>query len=542
MSHEKRFLIAIGLTVAFLYVWFQYFVPKPAAPTVPVADAQAPAAAVPGSAAPIAAKAAAPTRPAKTEILDSDLWSATLADRPAGPVALKLKKYGVTAKPDAARVEVIPIGNPAKAPLTWRFDLGGKEVSDDALAYALVAKQAHRSVYEAKADTATIRKTWDLDPAGYASTLTLDVVNGGASTIKVAARTTLDGALSAHDRESGGMFKPRVTPLRSIAYVNGHSNHWALDAVKKGAEVPAGDIAWAGFDSQYFLLAAIPTEGRWEKLSLAALPDGETVEQTFAYPAWNVEPGKSLRYGVRLYAGPKDIAALEAIGPAAHLDRAIDLGDWLGLVARPMMKFLRFAHGLIPNYGVAIILLTVLVRLLLTPLTQMQAKSMKRMQEHKPYMDQLKERYKDDKEAYSRELMTYMRTHKINPMGGCLLLLPQLPIFFALYRVLYNSIELRHEPFVFWIRDLAAHDPYFVMPVLLGIAMFFQQKFTPSPSADEAQQMMMKIMPVMFTVFMLFLPAGLNLYILVSTLWGVAQQYRIQRSMAPAPVLTKKAG
>jgi YidC/Oxa1 family membrane protein insertase len=169
------------------------------------------------------------------------------------------------------------------------------------------------------------------------------------------------------------------------------------------------------------------------------------------------------------------------------------------------------------------------------PLAQQQAKSMRKMQEHKPEMDALKAKYADNKEAYSRELMTYMRTHKINPMGGCLLLLPQLPIFFALYRVLYNAIELRQAPFAFWIRDLASHDPYFVLPIVLGAVMFYQQKITPTPGMDPAQATVMKIMPVMFTVFMLFLPSGLNLYILVSTLWGIGQQLMVQRGLAPKP-------
>jgi YidC/Oxa1 family membrane protein insertase len=155
---------------------------------------------------------------------------------------------------------------------------------------------------------------------------------------------------------------------------------------------------------------------------------------------------------------------------------------------------------------------------------------MKKMQEHKPEMDAIREKYKDNKEAQSRELMNYMKQNRINPMGGCLLLLPQLPIFFSLYRVIYNSIELRQAPFFGWIRDLSIHDPYFVTPILLGGVMFYQQRITPSPGLDPAQQTMMKIMPVMFSVFMLTLPAGLNLYILVSTLWGIGQQLWVTKT------------
>ena len=545
MSHEKRFLLAIGLTVAFLFVWFQYFVPKPA-PQPPTTEATPVETAMAQAGSPAPAKpAGAPSSkrhavaPAVETVLGGELWNATLTSRSASIASMELTRYKTQAKPDAPRVKVIPIGGAAGEPLVFSFDVAGQALSDADLAYAVVEKQEDRVVYQAQAGDVTIRKTWDLRPQTYVSALTVEVMSGSKDPKKVAASVSLEGALTEQDHQSGGFFKPRHTPMRAVSYVNGQSHHWVFSDVQKGAKVPEGDISWAGFDSQYFLLAALPSQGRWERLSVAVQPDGERVQETFSYPTWDLAPGQTLRYAVDLYAGPKDIDQLQAAG--ANLDRAIDLGDWLGLVARPMMKFLRWAHGWAKNYGLAIILLTVLVRLLLTPFTQMQAKSMKRMQEHKPEMDALKERYKDDKEAYSRELMAYMRTHKINPMGGCLLLLPQLPIFFALYRVLYNSIELRHEPFVFWIRDLAAHDPYFVMPVLLGIAMFFQQKLTPNPSADESQQMIMKIMPVMFTVFMLFLPAGLNLYILVSTLWGVAQQYRIQKATA-GTVALRKAG
>ncbi|MEZ4819867.1 MAG: membrane protein insertase YidC [Bdellovibrionota bacterium] len=182
------------------------------------------------------------------------------------------------------------------------------------------------------------------------------------------------------------------------------------------------------------------------------------------------------------------------------------------------------------NYGLAIIILTVFVRLLMFPLAQKQAKSMKKMQDHKPQMDALKEQYADNKEEYSRALMQYMRSNRINPAGGCFPLLIQFPIFIALYRVLYNSIELRHAPFFGWIHDLSAYDPYFVLPALVGITFFFQTKLNPTPISDPTQAAMMKFMPVMFSVLMIFLPSGLNLYIFVSTLWGIVQQYWVQKS------------
>ena len=292
------------------------------------------------------------------------------------------------------------------------------------------------------------------------------------------------------------------------------------------------------------MFALTPVQGRWSSLTARSIPPSNPDEKSEAmkfsahYPLVEVEAGKPEIVKLKVYAGPKDIGRLENVG--ASLDRAIDLGDWLGPIARPILKFLRWLHGWVPNYGVAIILLTFLVRLAMFPLAQMQAKSMRKMQEHKPQLDALKEKYGENKEAYSRELMTYMRTHRINPMGGCLLLLPQLPIFFALYRVLYNSIELRHAPFILWIKDLSAHDPIFVMPILLGGVMFLHQRMTPTPGMDPAQAKIMKFMPVMFSFFMLFLPAGLNLYILISTLWGIGQQYWVQKGVKTVPVTPQK--
>lgn len=541
MSHEKRFLLAIGLTVAFMYVWFQYFVPKPPiAPTTTEATPSVPAGSTPASNAPGTSPAAsiAPSIkgslpiPAQERTFSGELWSTQLTNQPGSVKAVELAKYRQEAKKDSPLVKVVPMSVETQAPLTWEYQIAGQSIHDQDLFYAMKIVDENTTVFtSAPTKDIQIRKTWTVDPKTYAYNLKLDVTSKSLQTIKFGARTYLTSVLSENDHAKSGFFKQRATPVRVATYMDGTSHHWTVEEVAKGPKVPVGDIAWAGFDSQYFLMAALPEEGRWESLALTAA-NKDTMQVALIYPTWDLESSKPLSYGVKLYAGPKDITLLQKVGPS--LDRAIDLGDWLGLVARPMIRFLRFAYSLIPNYGVAIILLTVLVRLLLTPFTQMQAKSMRKMQEHKPAMDALKEKFKDNKEAHSRELMTYMRTNKINPMGGCLLLLPQLPIFFALYRVLYNSIELRHEPFVFWIKDLAAHDPYFVLPVLLGIAMFFQQKLTPNPTADEAQQTMMKIMPIMFTMFMLFLPAGLCLYIFVSTLWGVIQQYKIQQGSTMA--------
>lgn len=254
------------------------------------------------------------------------------------------------------------------------------------------------------------------------------------------------------------------------------------------------------------------------------------------FPARSITGGNKTAFDLDLYVGPKDFEILSQLN--RHLDKSIDLGDWIGVIARPMLQFMKWSYGWLKNYGWAIILLTVLVRLLLYPLTHMQFRSMQKMQLIKPQMEALRTKYKDNKEELNRQMLELFRREKVNPMGGCFPILLQMPVFFALYRVLYNAIELRHAPFALWLQDLSANDPYYVTPILLGLVMFVQQKMTPTAGMDPSQEMMMKFMPIMFCFFMLYLPSGLVLYILVSTLLGLAQQWWVTRSAAPIAAAT----
>jgi YidC/Oxa1 family membrane protein insertase len=555
MEDQRRTLIAFAVVAAFLFVWYAVIAPPPKRPAQatepaaastasPVASAPKPTAEpAPKSAPKPAIEAAAPARK-RSVSTDAAEWTFTTAG--GVPAAARLKAYRTAIGAGASAVSVIPFSGGETPPLLWSFRVDGSELADAGATYAESTDPSGALVYERGAGhDLGLRKTYRWDPSGYLLAVSVELINRAGNPRKVDAETALaSGTVGSREQT---MMDPG-DPLAAMAFVNGKTARLSLAALAKEETFPKGDVGWAGVDSRYFLLSMVPTEGRWSDVRGSAAKEDagakpETVREarvTAVYPTREIPAHGAIRYGLSLFAGPKDIGVLRSAG--FELDHAIDLGDWLGPIARPMLLFLRWLYSLVPNYGVAILFLTVLVRLLMFPLTQMQAKSMRRMQEHKPQMDALKEKFKDNKEAYSRELMTYMRTHKINPMGGCLLLLPQLPVFFALYRVLYNSIELRHAPLGLWIRDLSAHDPYFVTPVLLGVVMFVQQRMTPMPGADPAQQTMMKIMPVMFSVFMLFLPAGLNLYILVSTLWGIGQQVWVQRGLAPQAVKTQKQG
>ena len=219
--------------------------------------------------------------------------------------------------------------------------------------------------------------------------------------------------------------------------------------------------------------------------------------------------------------GPKDFEVLKDYDP--KLQNSVDLGTF-AVIARPLLVIIETFREWSGNYGIAIIMLTIVLKMLFYPLMRASSKSMHKMKQLNPQMTALKEKFKDDKPKQQQELMKFMAANKINPMKGCLPMLPQIPVFFAFYRVLQTSIQLRHAPFYGWIQDLSHMDPYFVTPILMGVAMLVQQRLTPTTGMDKTQEKIMMFMPVMFTVMMVTLPAGLTLYMLTNTTVGILQQ------------------
>jgi YidC/Oxa1 family membrane protein insertase len=287
-----------------------------------------------------------------------------------------------------------------------------------------------------------------------------------------------------------------------------------------------GALSWTGIESRYFLKAFISRQLSGQELMRYQFK-GDRVSHAFYYPPMRLgaKEKKSLSFSV--FTGPKEINMLKKIG--VGLDEAIDYG-WFGILAVPILYCLKIFESFFHSWGLAIILLTFLVKILLNPLSIKGMKSMKAMQKLQPKLKEMREKFGDDKQRLNQETMALFRTHKVNPMGGCLPMLIQMPLYLALYKVLYNSIELFHAPFLFY-SDLAAPDPYYVSPILLGIFMVLQQKLTPSASADPTQQKMMMLMPIMFTGFMIFLPMGLVLYILVNTVMTVVQNFMFQKDI-----------
>ncbi len=284
--------------------------------------------------------------------------------------------------------------------------------------------------------------------------------------------------------------------------------------------------------SQYFATAVLDQSDLTPELRLFADIGKKEASARVIYKP--VQAG-NLKLIQTFFVGPKSVDVLDKIHP--DLAQIINFGS-LSFIAKPMLLIMKMSHEWISNWGIAIIILTLIVRFAVFPLYLMSTKSMKAMQRVQPLIQALKEKYKDDPMRMNQEMMAIMREHKANPLGGCLPMLLQIPIFFALFRVIGSSVELYQAPFAGWIKDLSLHDPYFVLPALMGITMYIQQKMTPT-AMDPAQAKILAMMPLIFTVFMIYLPSGLTLYMFVSAVFGILQQKLMMRDTAPVAAVKK---
>jgi YidC/Oxa1 family membrane protein insertase len=294
--------------------------------------------------------------------------------------------------------------------------------------------------------------------------------------------------------------------------------------LEKGPKSYDTEVLWSGYADKYFLSAVMAGTGAIGSVNIRE--NKGFIEDVISTRAIALNPGEAFSLPYKLYFGPKDLDILKAQGN--QLEKVIDLG-WFTAVAKPLLYSLKFLYRYVHNYGIAIIIITVIIKILFYPLTYKSYKSMKDMQKIQPKMALLKEKHKNDKDAMNKAVMELYKTNKVNPLGGCLPMLIQMPIFIALYRALMTSIELRHAPFMLWIYDLSTKDPYYVTPIIMGATMFIQQKMTPNTSMDPAQAKMMMALPLVFTVMFINMPAGLVLYWFVNNILTIAQQMYINK-------------
>ena len=282
---------------------------------------------------------------------------------------------------------------------------------------------------------------------------------------------------------------------------------------------------WAAFLQHYFLSAWVPNADSSHTYNTRKAGNNYIVG--YYDEALNVVSGEKLSTYTSLYLGPKDQDLLAKISP--NLELTVDYG-WLWWVAQPLFWLLQMIHSIVGNWGWSIIFLTILVKLAFFPLSATSYRSMANMRRVAPKLTALREQYGEDRQKLSQEMMGLYKKEKINPLGGCLPILVQMPVFIALYWVLMESVELRQAPFMFWLQDLSIKDPYFILPLIMGASMFVQMQLNPTPP-DPMQAKVMKLMPVIFTVFFLFFPAGLVLYWVVNNLLSIAQQYYITKQI-----------
>jgi len=285
-----------------------------------------------------------------------------------------------------------------------------------------------------------------------------------------------------------------------------------------------GDIKWFSFEGEYFVALLIPPPSKEITLSVKGTEKNLLKADLNPSPI-SIPPKEKINVSYQIYLGPKDEDLLKTLGVGA--EKLVNFG-FFTIVAKPLLWFLRLTNNVTKNYGIDIIILSILIKIVFLPLTQISFKSMKEMQKVQPEMNRLKEQHKNDKAKLQQEIMLLYKRRKINPMSGCLPMLIQIPVFIALYNALQYTIEMRHAPFFLWIKDLAAKDPIYITPLIMGATMVIQQKMTPT-AADPTQAKMFLLMPVMFTFLFLNFPSGLVIYWLINNVLSIAHQYYLNK-------------
>lgn len=557
---EKRALLALALSFA-IFMVFMYLGekmkkplppgPVPAPEARPVAPSAPPTALAPAPApGPGAAK---PTRPARDIVVETPLYRAVFTERGAALKSFRLKKY--RDRLPFERVYSLSLGFFSLELERWRdpetsqappkelvrlakgqdLPLSLTLTGPDLAAAPDLLFEADRGQVELRGqDTASVRftavtpegltltKTYRFQAHSYVMDLEVSAAGGGPQPREAQLELALT-ATEAQDRKG---------------YLMAHTLiNRRLEETHAGLKEPltlTGKVDWTVVDEGYFLLALAPARQPQATVTLSQ-PTPTSLAASLALPV-TLNPSQATQAAFTLYAGPKEMEALGAAG--LGLERLVHFG-WFDILAKPLLYLLKFIDRFCHNYGWSLVILTLLTRLVFLWPNHKSFKSMKEMQRLHPRVAQIREKYKDDREAMNRELMNLYRTFKVNPLGGCLPMLLQLPVFIALYNILSYAIELRHAAFIptlpftqiVWLADLSAKDPLLITPIVMGASMVIQQKMTPS-TGDPTQAKMMMFLPILFTFLFLNFAAGLVIYWLVNNILAIIQQYVTNKYLA----------
>jgi YidC/Oxa1 family membrane protein insertase len=523
---EKRVLIAVLLSIAVMYGYTMIFPQKP----VPKEQVSKSETKVSPSIAAVPLSEAAAVTPAtavlaKDVTVDNDVFSVVIASQNGAIKRLVLKKYKDNA--GSKGKEIVLVNDDSPASLTLASSYPGFAPESEVYFSSNVEKVsltgAETKSIELTSKTASgliLKKTFTFTGNSYSINLVNSVSNVSAPNSTGQIQLTLRNP-SIKPKGNDGRFDV----FGPVTLIDSGVVFDTIADLGKAEKTYEKGVKWSGFGDKYFLSAVI-SEGN-NPVTLNLKDSNGVMVQRFSSPKTTLNPGQAISTSQKLFFGPKDLDILKAQG--VQLEGAIDLG-WFSAIAKPLLHALKLFYGYLHNYGLAIIVITVILKILFFPLTHKSYKSMKEMQKLQPKMQELKDKFKDDRDGLNRAVMELYKTHKVNPLGGCLPMVVQIPVFFGLYKALMFSIELRHAPFYFWLQDLSAKDPYYVTPIVMGATMFIQQKMTPT-NMDPVQAKMMLALPVVFTFMFLNFPSGLVLYWLVNNILTIAQQAYINKTL-----------
>lgn len=474
--------------------------------------------------------------------VETPLYKAIFSNLGATLVSFKLKRYYLTKEADSPPIELAILGKGVKD--FFKAGFGGDKglPKSDEMVYeasrssVLVGPESSPQDLTFRftsSDGVSITQTYRFYPENYHMDLMVRLENGSENRI--------DGRIGVYIKNLPPEEKrSRYSFLGVSLLLNGKLEQIEPEDLE-GGKSHSGRIDWVAYESAYFMTAVAPNDVVKGAFKGQLLPSG-IVEAAYTTPPIELKSREQISSHFTLYFGPRDLSYLKPVGK--KLDKAINFG-WFDVIARPLLYTLRFFNKYVNNYGLSIIFLTVLIKIIFWPLTHKSYKSMGEMKKLQPLMAKIREKHKNDKARMNKEVMGLYKTYKVNPMGGCLPMVIQIPVFFALFRILGGSIELRHAPFLLWIDDLSSPDRLFNFPfeipfmdppygipiltLLMGASMFIQQKMTPTPG-DPAQAKIMMFLPIIFTVMFINFPSGLVLYWLTNNLLSIAQQSRITKS------------
>ena len=550
MEHV-RLLLAIGLSFLVLFAWSMFFVDRQ-----PVIDNQETvqtqktieekqdvnkaadlktASVIPGETDALK-EAQAIENPTREITVETPFYTVRISAKGASFSSYILKKYRESVQEGSPNKELIP--KELKNNVI-RTSLSGKSLNgwDDAI-FSTAQIEDRLEVFDAKkalsfnwvADDGTnLTKTYTFDPDSYLIKLSVVLKNDSERVLQ--DQLVLSVRKPIEEEKGYGFVGPS-------ALIDDKLEQVKTKKIEDQDEYK-GNIKWISVEDRYFISSIIPETETKGSMKLAAI-DNVVVNQ-LVNPMFELSPGAQKEFQFFVFMGPKSMDLLDSLGH--DLGKALNFG-FFNVIAKPCLWFMNKIHSVIPNYGIAIILLTLSTKILLWPLGNKSYKSMSEMKKLQPLMTEIRGKHKNDKQKMNKELMALYKTYKVNPMGGCLPMVLQIPVFFALYRMLYQAIELRHAPFFLWINDLSAPDRLFhfgfsipfmqapygipVLTIIMGGTMLLQQKMSPPPG-DPTQAKMMMLMPVVFTFIFINFSSGLVLYWLVNNVLSISQQYYVQK-------------